>query len=144
MKRSSFGAAHSAEWSDSHSSTRRHVLSFMLLWIDTTAAIALSSPPSAFPLRCSALKNICCDGYTQLLSPAPRGIDDVTRSVGRVDDCPGAGCCFGIAGIMLVGSIAPPRVHHRAAVRLRRRARARAELDRAARRLLGRRWRDCA
>ena len=92
----------------------------MLLWIDTTAAIALSSPPSAF-LRCSALKNICCDGYTQLLSPAPRGIDDVTRSVGSVDD-PARLLLRLPASCWSVDRAAG--VHHRAAVRLRRRRRA--------------------
>jgi hypothetical protein len=78
----------------------------MLLWMATTASMCSSSSDVALPLRVSALKNICGDGYTHRVEPSACGMVDSTRAVGRSRVCPGAGIWLA-AGIMFLGSSEP-------------------------------------
>lgn len=112
MKRASVGWLHSAQCRFSHSSTAFHVRSFILLWMATTASMCASSSPAALPLRRSALKNICGDGYTQRVEPSACGMLDSTRSTESTRVCPSAGSWFAagiiLAGLSADGSAPPP------------------------------------
>ncbi len=65
-----------------------------------------STTSSPLPLRCSALKNICDDGKTQVPRPPvpPLGMLDTARSVDSGLCCPGHGSWLGVTGIWLLGS----------------------------------------
>lgn len=66
-----------------------------------------SRTSSALPLRCSALKNICDAGNTQVARPAvpPLGMLDTAHSVDSALCCPGHGSWLGVTGIWLLGSM---------------------------------------
>lgn len=68
----------------SQASTSPQVRSFTALWIGTMTAMSASCGLCC--LRAIAAKNCACEGYTHF-SPSVRGMDDISRSVGR---CSGA------------------------------------------------------